>query len=137
MTDLRAQVLHHLASLRAAGVLFIPAPSHTPGATVNLSSAPAATNPEQFRRCPNPNCGAVHICEFSPSTAIPCECGGELLVSSVTISDIRAERKRCADALIRLAEKCAGAGDATGKVTATGAANHMKALSQWMLEGGK
>ncbi len=135
MIDFRAQLLLHLTSLRAAGVLFLPDPSRTPGATVNLSSAPSAATTEQFRRCPT--CAAYRICEFSPSTALPCECKGELLLSSVTLHDIRAERKRCADALIRLAERCASAGDADGKVTASGAATHMKTLAQWMLEGGK
>ncbi len=100
----------------------------------HLSSAPAPILP-QFRRCLT--CTATRVCEPSPSTALPCKCGGELLVSAVGVTDLFAERKRCADALERLAVKCeqAGAGSAAGFVKASGAAQHMRDLATWMLAG--
>lgn len=90
----------------------------------------------QFRRCSK--CKAAMIAEFTPSTAIPCPapCGGECLLSPLTVEDIIAERMRCGESLDRLASKCEENCGPDGKVTAVGAATHMRSLANWMRQGG-
>lgn len=126
--DVAAQALMHLRSLRAAGVLLLPN-----GDGMKLSSAPAAVPTEQFRRCDK--CGAAGVFTFTPSTALPCKCGGELLADKIGVADLRAERGRCAAALEKLAEACLANKGPDGKVTAEGAASHMRSLAVWMREG--
>jgi hypothetical protein len=86
--------------------------------------------PNQFRRCAT--CSAPVICELSPHTTLPCPCGGELRVAQVTIDDLLAERTRCGNALDTLAAKCESNAGPDGKVSANGAATHMKLLAKWM-----
>jgi hypothetical protein len=98
---------------------------------MNFSSNPAAVSAEQFRVCSQ--CKASNLFPFTPSTAVPCGCGGEYLaVSSVAASDLRAERTRCADALERLAVGCEGAGDV---IPSANAAAKMRELAQWIRVG--
>lgn len=101
---------------------------------MNFSSAPAAVPTEQFRRCTQ--CRAANLFPFTPSTALPCRCGGEYHVEKVTAADLRAERDRCAAALESLAQTCIEHKGADGKVTAEGAATHMRNLARWMRDGG-
>jgi hypothetical protein len=113
--NLRDQLRLHLTSLRSAGLLFIEMP----------------VMPDQFRRCSSCKIGCV--CSHSPSTALPCPaCKGELLVEPIKIDDLKAERKRCADALIRLAATCEANCNPDGMVKASGAASHMRKLAEWM-----
>lgn len=117
------QIHMHLESLRAAGVLFLP------NVVPNMPMPPT----QQFRRCAQ--CQHCVIAPFTPSTALPCpKCRADMLVSAVTIDDLANERRRCADALGRLAAQCEQNAGSDGKVTATGAANHMRELAKWMLE---
>lgn len=127
---IREQLLAHIESLRAAGVTLIPFKRYEP---VNLSSAPAPVATDQFRRCGR--CGATAIVPFTPSTAVPCNCGGEMLLADVTVADLRAERERCAAALERLAGQCRVHAPPDGRVSATGAADHMETLARWMRAG--
>lgn len=131
MIDFHSQVVMHLASLKAAGLLFIT-PSRDSSMLLGHSSAPQQSR-LQFRRCAT--CKASMICEPSPSTALPCPCGGECLLSPLTVDDIISERMRCGEALDRLAATCEKSGDPNGKVTAAGAALHMRKLADWMRGG--
>lgn len=100
---------------------------------MNFSSTAKNSTPDQFRRCTT--CSAGRFFSHSPSTALPCKCGGEMCLSAVTSADVRAERERCAAALESLAVKCVAGAGPDGKVSADGAADHMRALAAWMRFG--
>jgi hypothetical protein len=90
----------------------------------------------QFRRCETCKKGGIY--EETPHTALPCvHCGKEAVIAPALPGDIIAERERCAHALDALAAKCQDAAGADGKVTAAGAATHMRNLATWMREAGK
>lgn len=130
MIDLRSQLVLHLTSLQSAGMLYLPRPNVLP-----LNSAPAAVHTHQFRRCGT--CKATGIFATSPSTALPCiteGCKGEMLVSVVSVDDLVTLHATHADALERLAAKCEENALADGRVSAKGAAAHMRKLAQWMRE---
>lgn len=97
---------------------------------MNLSSAPRNPTPDQFRRCAT--CKATRVCAFTPSTAVRCACGGDMLLSPMTPDDLRAETERCAVALDALAATCENSAGPDGKVSAAGAARHMRNLATWM-----
>ncbi len=102
---------------------------------MNLSSAPTNTTPDQLRACGT--CDYRNVFPFSPSTALTCpQCKGEMRTVTLSAADIVAERKRCAEALERMATGCEEAGAANGgKVDADRAASKMRELAQWMRAG--
>ena len=115
MNDVRQQVIAHLQSMCSAGILFLP----------------KITMPQEFRRCLT--CSHTSIAQMTPHTAVPCpKCNGEMLAAPVTIKELIAERERCANALEALAAKCELHAGPDGKVTAAGAATHMRNLAVWM-----